>query len=162
MLDYEGEFGVIIGRRCSRVPKERAAEVIAGYTIVNDVSVRDWQLRVPTMTMGKSWDTHCPMVPYLVRLDEIDDPEALCDDARRYAHKQGLELVVITCVSADHEWCLRLTSRHQGLRKPTDSVPLPSSTSSLRMRPIAALGARPAILPPCWIRRRSKQSGGSL
>jgi 2-keto-4-pentenoate hydratase/2-oxohepta-3-ene-1,7-dioic acid hydratase in catechol pathway len=77
MLDYEGEFGVIIGRRCRRVPKERAAEVIAGYTIVNDVSVRDWQLRVPTMTMGKSWDTHCPMGPYLVTPDELGDPHTL-------------------------------------------------------------------------------------
>lgn len=77
MLDYEGEFGVIIGRRCRRVPKERAAEVIAGYTIVNDVSVRDWQLRVPTMTMGKSWDTHCPMGPYLVTADELSDPHKL-------------------------------------------------------------------------------------
>jgi len=77
MLDYEGEFGVVIGRRCRRVPKERAAEVIAGYTIVNDVSVRDWQLRVPTMTMGKSWDTHCPMGPYLITADELSDPHKL-------------------------------------------------------------------------------------
>jgi 2-keto-4-pentenoate hydratase/2-oxohepta-3-ene-1,7-dioic acid hydratase in catechol pathway len=77
MLDYEGEFGVVIGRRCRRVPKDRAAEVIAGYTIINDVSVRDWQMRIPTMTMGKSWDTHCPMGPYLVTADEIDDPHAL-------------------------------------------------------------------------------------
>ncbi len=77
MLDYEGELGVVIGKRCRRVPKERANEVIAGYTIVNDVSVRDWQLRVPTMTMGKSWDTHCPMGPYLVTPDEVGDPHAL-------------------------------------------------------------------------------------
>ena len=60
MLDYEGELGVVIGRRCRHVPRARAAGVIAGYVIVNDVSVRDWQARTPTMTMGKSFDTHCP------------------------------------------------------------------------------------------------------
>src|SRR5712691_7356949 len=57
-LDYEGELGVVIGKRCRRVPKDKAATVIAGYTIVNDVSVRDWQARSATTTMGKSWDTH--------------------------------------------------------------------------------------------------------
>jgi 2-keto-4-pentenoate hydratase/2-oxohepta-3-ene-1,7-dioic acid hydratase in catechol pathway len=71
-LDYEGELAFVIGRRCRHVPVERAREVIAGYTIVNDVSVRDWQMRVPTFTMGKSFDTHCPMGPYLVSGDEVD------------------------------------------------------------------------------------------
>jgi len=76
-LDYEGELGVVIGKRCRHVPHDRAAEVIAGYTVVNDVSVRDWQLRVPTFTMGKSWDTHCPMGPWIVTADEVGDPHAL-------------------------------------------------------------------------------------
>jgi 2-keto-4-pentenoate hydratase/2-oxohepta-3-ene-1,7-dioic acid hydratase in catechol pathway len=76
-LDYEGELAFIIGRRCRRVPAARAAEVIAGYMIANDVSVRDWQLRVPTMTMGKSWDTHCPLGPALVTTDEVGDPHGL-------------------------------------------------------------------------------------
>lgn len=76
-LDYEGELGVVIGRRCRHVPRERAREVIAGYTIVNDVSVRDWQMRVPTMTMGKSFDTHCPMGPWIVTADELPDPHGL-------------------------------------------------------------------------------------
>jgi len=77
MLDYEGELGVVIGKRCRHVPLEKAASVIAGYTIVNDGSVRDWQLRVPTMTMGKSFDTHCPMGPALVTADEVGDPHQL-------------------------------------------------------------------------------------
>jgi 2-keto-4-pentenoate hydratase/2-oxohepta-3-ene-1,7-dioic acid hydratase in catechol pathway len=51
--------------------------VIAGYVVVNDVSVRDWQLRTPTMTMGKSFDTHGPMGPWLVTPDEVGDPHAL-------------------------------------------------------------------------------------
>jgi len=76
-LDYEGELAFVIGRRCRRVPRARAGEVIAGYTIVNDVSVRDWQRRAPTMTLGKSWDTHGPMGPWIVTADEIGDPHAL-------------------------------------------------------------------------------------
>jgi 2-keto-4-pentenoate hydratase/2-oxohepta-3-ene-1,7-dioic acid hydratase in catechol pathway len=75
--DYEGELALVIGRRCRRVPKERAREVIAGYTIVNDVSVRDWQRRAVTMTLGKSWDTHGPMGPWLVTGDELPDPHIL-------------------------------------------------------------------------------------
>ncbi len=77
VVDYEGELGFVIGRRCRHVPKERAAEVIAGYTIVNDVSVRDWQVRSPTMTMGKSFDTHGPVGPWLVTSDEVGDPHRL-------------------------------------------------------------------------------------
>ncbi len=77
LLDYEGELAVVIGRRCRHVPKDRAQEVIAGYTICNDVSVRDWQIRVPTFTMGKSFDTHCPLGPAIVTADEIGGPSDL-------------------------------------------------------------------------------------
>jgi 2-keto-4-pentenoate hydratase/2-oxohepta-3-ene-1,7-dioic acid hydratase in catechol pathway len=71
-LDYEGELGFVVGRRCRHVPRARAHEVIAGYLVVNDVSVRDWQLRIPTWTMGKSFDTHGPLGPWLTTADEID------------------------------------------------------------------------------------------
>ena len=47
--------------------------MIAGVTICNDVSVRDWQIASPTFTMGKSFDTHCPIGPYIVTMDEISD-----------------------------------------------------------------------------------------
>lgn len=77
VVDYEGELAFVIGRRCRHVPAERAAEVVAGYTIVNDVSVRDWQQRTQTMTMGKSFDTHGPMGPWLVTPDELGDPHGL-------------------------------------------------------------------------------------
>jgi 2-keto-4-pentenoate hydratase/2-oxohepta-3-ene-1,7-dioic acid hydratase in catechol pathway len=77
LLDYEGELAVVIGTRCRHVPAERAAEVIAGYTIANDVSVRDWQIRTPTMTMGKSFDTHGPLGPWLVTADALGDPHDL-------------------------------------------------------------------------------------
>jgi 2-keto-4-pentenoate hydratase/2-oxohepta-3-ene-1,7-dioic acid hydratase in catechol pathway len=76
-LDYEGELGFVIGRRCRHVPRARAHEVIAGYLVVNDVSVRDWQLRIPTWTMGKSFDTHGPLGPWLTTSDEAGDPHGL-------------------------------------------------------------------------------------
>ncbi len=76
-LDYEAELAIVIGKRCRHVPAAEASQVIAGYTICNDVSVRDWQLRVPTWTMGKSFDTHCPLGPSIVTADEIGDPHTL-------------------------------------------------------------------------------------
>jgi 2-keto-4-pentenoate hydratase/2-oxohepta-3-ene-1,7-dioic acid hydratase in catechol pathway len=76
-LDYEGELGFVVGRRCRHVPRARAHEAIAGYLVVNDVSVRDWQLRVPTWTMGKSFDTHGPLGPWLATPDEVGDPHGL-------------------------------------------------------------------------------------
>jgi len=77
MLDYEGELGFVIGRRCRHVPRERAHEVIAGYLVVNDVSVRDWQRKAPTWTLGKSFDTHGPIGPWIVTADELPDPHKL-------------------------------------------------------------------------------------
>ena len=76
-LDYEGELGFVVGRRCRHVPREHAHEVIAGYLVVNDVSVRDWQLRIPTWTMGKSFDTHGPIGPWITTADEVGDPHSL-------------------------------------------------------------------------------------
>lgn len=76
-LDYEAELALVIGRRCRHVPAERAHEVIAGYTCANDVSVRDWQGRAQTMTIGKSFDTHGPLGPWLVTADELGDPQDL-------------------------------------------------------------------------------------
>jgi len=70
-LDYEGELGFVIGRRCRHVPRHLVHEVIAGYTIVNDVSVRDWQARSPTFTLGKSFDTHGPIGPWIVTPEEL-------------------------------------------------------------------------------------------
>ena len=77
MLDFEGELTIVIGKKCRHVAKEDAHKVIAGYTIANDLSVRDWQLRVPTFTIGKSFDTHCPFGPAIVTPDEITDPHNL-------------------------------------------------------------------------------------
>ena len=78
-FDYEGELGFVIGKHCRHVPYDKASSVIYGYTVVNDATIRDWQMRGPpmTMTMGKSWDTHCPFGPYLVTSDEVGNPHQL-------------------------------------------------------------------------------------
>ena len=76
-LDYEAELGVVIGRRCRHVPARDARSVIAGYLVVNDVTVRDWQMRSPTMTLGKSFNTTGPTGPWIVTDDEVADPHAL-------------------------------------------------------------------------------------
>jgi 2-keto-4-pentenoate hydratase/2-oxohepta-3-ene-1,7-dioic acid hydratase in catechol pathway len=77
LLDYEAELALVIGERCRHVPVERAHEVIAGYTCANDLSVRDWQGRAQTMTIGKSFDTHGPLGPWLVTPEELGDPHDL-------------------------------------------------------------------------------------
>ncbi len=76
-LDYEVELAFVIGKRCRHVSLDKAHEVIAGYTIVNDVTVHDWQFRTPTWVIGKSFDTHGPMGPWIVTADEIADPHNL-------------------------------------------------------------------------------------
>ena len=76
-LDYEGELAFVIGKRCRHVPVDKAHQVIAGFTIANDVSVRDWQLRSPTLMIGKSFDTCGPLGPWMVTSDEIGDPHNL-------------------------------------------------------------------------------------
>jgi 2-keto-4-pentenoate hydratase/2-oxohepta-3-ene-1,7-dioic acid hydratase in catechol pathway len=76
-VDYEGELGLVVGRRCRHVGADRAFEVVAGVTVVNDVSVRDWQWRTPTMMMGKGFDTHGPTGPWIVTLDEVGDVQDL-------------------------------------------------------------------------------------
>jgi 2-keto-4-pentenoate hydratase/2-oxohepta-3-ene-1,7-dioic acid hydratase in catechol pathway len=77
VLDYEAELAIVIGTRCRHVPSERAHLVIAGFTICNDVSVRDWQFRSPTMMMGKGFDTHGPLGPWIVTPDELANPHDL-------------------------------------------------------------------------------------
>ena len=64
-FDYEGEMAVVIGKRCRHVQADEAHDVIAGYMVTNDLSIRDWQMRAPTATLGKSFDTHGPTGPWL-------------------------------------------------------------------------------------------------
>lgn len=101
-LDYEGEMGFIIGKECRHVSYDNAKNCIYGYTVVNDFTIRDWQFRGPphTMTMGKSWDTHCPFGPCIVTADEIDDPHKL--NLKTYVNDEerqntNTELMIYDC-----------------------------------------------------------------
>ncbi len=71
--DYEAEIGVVVGAGGRRIPPERAWDHVAGLTIVNDFSARDWQGHGSQWLLGKSFDTFAPMGPALVTLDEIGD-----------------------------------------------------------------------------------------
>lgn len=76
-LDYEVELGVVIGKPAKGVSEAQAREHIFGYVVANDVSARDWQMHSPTFTVGKSFDTHGPIGPWIVTADEIEDPHSL-------------------------------------------------------------------------------------
>ncbi|MGI5132432.1 fumarylacetoacetate hydrolase family protein [Pseudonocardia sp. CA-107938] len=71
-LDFECELGVVIGTRCRHVSRENAHRVIAGFTVVNDYSVRDFQMRGGQWVLGKSFDGHGVLGPWLVTPDEVD------------------------------------------------------------------------------------------
>lgn len=76
-VDWEAELAVIIGRPGKHVAKEAALDHVAGYSVFNDVSIRDWQLRVPQFGAGKNFDASGPFGPALVTKDEVPDPQAL-------------------------------------------------------------------------------------
>jgi 2-keto-4-pentenoate hydratase/2-oxohepta-3-ene-1,7-dioic acid hydratase in catechol pathway len=71
-IDYEAELAVVIGRKGMNIPASRAMDYVWGYTIVNDVTARDVQMRHVQWDMGKSFDTFCPMGPWLVDATELD------------------------------------------------------------------------------------------
>lgn len=75
-FDYELEFAAVIGRRCRGITRAQVSQVVVGYTIFNDGSVRDYQRQVNN-NLGKSWDTHGPLGPWIVTADEIADPHNL-------------------------------------------------------------------------------------
>lgn len=76
-MDYEAELGVVIGKRCRYVSAADAPGVIGGYFVCNDVTARDWQFKSPTFTLGKSFDSHGPIGPWITTADEVPDPHAL-------------------------------------------------------------------------------------
>lgn len=76
-VDYEGELGVVIGKRAFQVPKASAFDVIFGYVIVNDVTSRELQRKHGQWVIGKGLDTFCPMGPWLVTADEVGDVDRL-------------------------------------------------------------------------------------
>ena len=71
-IDYEAELTIVIGKGGRNIPREKAMEHVFGYTIVNDVTARDVQMRHQQWDLGKSFDTFCPMGPWIVTADELD------------------------------------------------------------------------------------------
>ena len=76
-VDYENELGVVIGHQCRNISDVDALDYVLGYTICNDVSARDAQRSDGQFFRAKSFDTFCPIGPYILTADEIDDPQAL-------------------------------------------------------------------------------------
>lgn len=76
-LDYEVELGAVIGLPAKHVSSADALKHVFGYFVANDVSARDWQFHSSTFTMGKSFDTHGPIGPWIVTADEVADPQAM-------------------------------------------------------------------------------------
>jgi len=75
--DYEAEFAFIVGEGGRHIKAEDWKKHVFGYTIINDVSARDYQMATTQWLMGKTFDTFCPMGPWMVTADEIEDPHAL-------------------------------------------------------------------------------------
>jgi 2-keto-4-pentenoate hydratase/2-oxohepta-3-ene-1,7-dioic acid hydratase in catechol pathway len=78
-VDYEAELAVIIGKKGKNISREEALSYVLGYACANDVSARDWQIdeQKGQWARGKSFDTFCPLGPYLITRDEIPDPNRL-------------------------------------------------------------------------------------
>jgi acylpyruvate hydrolase len=70
-LDWEVELAVVIGKTVRRADEQQAADAIAGFTVMNDISVRDWQFRTIEWTQGKIWEASTPVGPYVVTPDEV-------------------------------------------------------------------------------------------
>ena len=75
-VDYEGELGVVIGRRCKNMKRADALDYVFGYTVVNDITARAIQQRHKQWFLGKSLDGFCPVGPWLVTRDEMGPPDA--------------------------------------------------------------------------------------
>jgi 2-keto-4-pentenoate hydratase/2-oxohepta-3-ene-1,7-dioic acid hydratase in catechol pathway len=76
-VDYEVELVAVIGKRGRRIAKQDAEDHIFGYCVGNDVTERVWQHRTPQWSLGKSFDTHAPIGPWITTRDEVGDPHAL-------------------------------------------------------------------------------------
>lgn len=102
-IDYEAELAVVIGRGGRGIPAAQAMEHVWGYTIINDVTARDWQQRHKQWLLGKSFDTFCPMGPWLVTADELNgaDTGVRCwinDELRQDARTTDLIFAIPTLI----------------------------------------------------------------
>ncbi len=107
-IDYEAELTVVIGKGGKGISKADAMKHVWGYTIINDVTARDWQGRHSQWLLGKSFDTFCPMGPWLVSADEMDgqNTDVKCwvnGELRQYANTKDFIFdipTLIECISA--------------------------------------------------------------
>jgi 2-keto-4-pentenoate hydratase/2-oxohepta-3-ene-1,7-dioic acid hydratase in catechol pathway len=105
-IDYESELAVVIGRGGRDIPASRAMDHVFGYTVVNDVSARDVQVRHKQWDLGKSFDTFCPMGPWITTADELDGRDTrvrgwvngeLRQDGRTQDMIFGIAALIETC-----------------------------------------------------------------
>ena len=114
-IDYESELAVVIGRGGRDIPRSRAMDHVFGYTIVNDVTARDVQMRHGQWDLGKSFDTFCPMGPWIATADEFDgtDTRVRCwvnGELRQDARTTDLIFDIPTLI----ETCSRGITLHPG------------------------------------------------
>ncbi|MFN3219222.1 MAG: fumarylacetoacetate hydrolase family protein [Acidimicrobiales bacterium] len=152
-LDYEGELGVVIGQRCKHVSEADAASVIAGFVVMNDVSVRDYQLRSQQWVLGKSFDTHGVVGPWIVTPDEID-PHRLDirtivnDEVRQHSNTKELIFDCYNLVALLSSACtlepgdLIATGTPGGVGAATDSWLAPGDVVSVEIEGIGAIENR--------------------
>jgi acylpyruvate hydrolase len=137
-IDYEAEFAFVIGRRGHDIPRERALDYVAGYTIINDVSARDYQFVTSQWMVGKTFDTHCPMGPALVLKDEITDP-----------HNLDLSLTIAGEV-------LQKSNTHQLIFKIPETIEYLSQVLTLEAGDVISTGTPSGVgftrKPPRWLR----------
>jgi acylpyruvate hydrolase len=137
-IDYEAEFAFVIGRRGHNIPRERALDYVAGYTIINDVSARDYQFVTSQWMVGKTFDTHCPMGPALVLRDEITDP-----------HNLDISLSIAGEV-------LQKSNTHQLIFKIPETVEYLSQVLTLEPGDVISTGTPSGVgftrKPPRWLR----------
>jgi 2-keto-4-pentenoate hydratase/2-oxohepta-3-ene-1,7-dioic acid hydratase in catechol pathway len=136
-LDYEGELGIVIGQRCRHVSRDDAPSIIAGYLISNDVTVRDWQRFTQQWTLGKSFDTHGPIGPWIVTADELGDPHTL--DFRTYVNGEIRQQSNTSNLVHD---CYDLVAAISGACTLEPGDVIASGTSS---------GVATARTPPAWL-----------
>jgi len=114
-IDYESELAVVIGRGGRDIPRARAMDHVFGYTIVNDVTARDVQVRHQQWDLGKSFDTFCPMGPWITTADEMDGQATrvrgwVNGEPRQDGHTRDLIFDIPTLI----ETCSRGITLHPG------------------------------------------------
>jgi acylpyruvate hydrolase len=130
-LDWEAELAVVVGRQVRRADETEAEAAIAGFTVLNDVTCRDWQFRTREWLQGKNWDSTTPLGPFLVTTDEVGGP--------RPAGRSWCMPSTSTPVS-DSRTCLRSSSPNCATTSSASAAATPSPPSR----------AATPTSPPTW------------